>query len=104
MCPDKSKAQEQFGKAAACFKRCQQRDPSNEMYRKAIEMCDKAPDYYDEIQSQLAASGMRPGRESGGREEAGGGSDFWWDLAGWALLGTAIVGAMVLTRTAAKPA
>jgi len=32
-------------------------DPANETYRKALEMCDKAPEYYDEIQSQIAQVG-----------------------------------------------
>lgn len=32
-------------------------EPSNESYRKALEMCDKAPEYYDEIQAQIQQVG-----------------------------------------------
>lgn len=32
-------------------------EPNNESYRKALEMCEKAPEYYDEIQSQIQQVG-----------------------------------------------
>ncbi len=38
---DKPSAQELFSRAALCFKKCSAQDPSNETYKKAIEMCEK---------------------------------------------------------------
>lgn len=102
LCPTKTKAQEQFSKAAEYFRRCQQKDPNNDTYKKALEMCDKAPEYYDEIQSQLKASGG-VGGDSSGKEEASP-NEFWWDVAGWALLAGVVVGVLVLAKGAASPA
>ena len=68
-------------------------------------MCDKAPEYYDEIQTHIQTSAMA-GAAAGGGASGGapGGNDFWWDVAGWVLLATCIVGAMALARNSAKPA
>lgn len=38
---EKPQAQLQFNKAAECFRKCMVKDPSNDSYRKALEMCDK---------------------------------------------------------------
>lgn len=38
---DKPSAQTLFARAAQCFKKCSNQDPTNETYKKAIEMCDK---------------------------------------------------------------
>lgn len=48
------------------------------------------------------ASGMAAGSE-GGKEESAGGSDFWWDVGGWVLLGVAIMGAITIARVTAAP-
>lgn len=64
-------------------------------------MTKKAPEYYDEVQAQLKGSGGLGGL--GGGEEAAGkegmtATDFWYDVAGWALLGAAVVGGIALAR------
>ena len=44
---------------AACSLHCPTciQEPNNETYRKALEMCKKAPEYCDEIQTQLQQVG-----------------------------------------------
>ena len=56
LCPEKPKAMEQFTKASSCFKRCHDKDSSNETYKKALEMCEKAPEYYGRPPPPLSPS------------------------------------------------
>ncbi|GLC55465.1 hypothetical protein PLESTB_000990100 [Pleodorina starrii] len=105
LCPDKSKANQNFKEASKAFKHCYEKEPSNETYKKALEMCEKAPDYYDEIQSHIAQSGGGGGGEMGG----GGGSkkgagpsskvpEWVWDLGGWTLLAGAVAAAVIIAK------
>ena len=41
------------------------------------------------------------GSEEGPSSGASAAVDFWWDVAGWALLGAAVVGGIFAARTAA---
>ncbi|GLC37194.1 hypothetical protein PLESTM_000552800 [Pleodorina starrii] len=41
LCPDKSKANQNFKEASKAFKHCYEKEPSNETYKKALEMCEK---------------------------------------------------------------
>ncbi|GFH27275.1 translocase of outer mitochondrial membrane, partial [Haematococcus lacustris] len=58
---EKEKAKEHFNEAATCFKSCQELEPGNATYKKAIDMCNKAPDYYDEIQTHIKAEQLAGG-------------------------------------------
>lgn len=113
---DKAEALEFFGQAKEVFQAGRDKDPSNETYAKALDLCDKAPLFYDEIQSELQKSeeasgqgGGKPGARRG--SGAGGGSqgdllgisDFWWDAAGWVLLVGIISGIALLSRSGAGP-
>lgn len=102
--PDKSKAQLNFDKASQCFQRCKNKDPANETYKKAIEMCDKAPEYYDEIQSHIQTEAAARGMGDSGRgKDAPDDSAFWWDIAGWVVLGAIVVGGLAFARGPAPP-
>ena len=43
-----------FDKAKTCFQRALNEEPTNEIYKKALEMTDKAPGLHAELQRQLA--------------------------------------------------
>ena len=43
-----------FDEAKTCFQRALNEEPANEIYRKALEMTDKAPGLHAELQRQLA--------------------------------------------------
>ncbi|KIZ02676.1 import receptor subunit TOM20-3 [Monoraphidium neglectum] len=106
----KAAALEQFNLAKQVFQACKDKEPNNESYRKALEMCEKAPEYYDEIQSQIqqaqaqaGAAGGRGGKRGSGAGGSGakdplGISDFWWDAAGWVALFAAIGGIALMAR------
>ncbi|PNW75629.1 hypothetical protein CHLRE_12g534600v5 [Chlamydomonas reinhardtii] len=107
LCPDKSKALQNFDEAKKAFKHCADKEPNNETYKKALEMCEKAPEYYDEIQSHIAMQGGPGGDGGKGKGGAAGGvqiSDFWFDVGGWVILGAVVVGALLLAKgSAPKP-
>ena len=77
-------------------------------------MCDKAPEYYDEIQQQLRAQaaqgpGGGAGGGMGGMGGMGGGgggpgrSEVAWDVAGWVVLAGIVAGCVwASSRAAAK--
>ena len=96
-----------FSKAGDCFQQAVDQEPSNESYKRALEMSSKAPQLYEELQRQLQAAGASlggsPRAESGPSGSGRGGagrkqpfmSDFWYDVAGWVTLvalGFGIVG------------
>lgn len=97
---DKQQAHKLFDEALECFKKAQAEEPDNEIYRRAVEVTEKAPEIYEELQRQLGsqkaesggagASTSGAGREAGSRKRIPGSessiSDTWWDLAGWVCL------------------
>eukprot|EP00877_Chromochloris_zofingiensis_P001101 jgi/Chrzof1/10992/Cz05g19250.t1 len=99
--PDRESALEHFQKAQTVFQSCQVKEPNNETYRKALEMCNKAPEYYDEIQEQIsrAAAGGPSSRGEAGGKKSSDPNEFWWDVAGWVVLATIIVGAVAVARS-----
>ncbi|GMH41274.1 hypothetical protein BSKO_09184 [Bryopsis sp. KO-2023] len=107
---DKEQAHDLFNKALDCFKKAQAEDPTNEIYRRAVEVTEKAPEIYEELQRQLGGEKEGGGADSGGASSSRSGadgakktkggskdgkvSDAWWDFAGWACLVGA--GALIL--------
>jgi hypothetical protein len=66
-------------------------EPTNESYKRALEMSAKAPQLYAELQKQLAAANAQGGGASEASkpkaaEDSQPGSDFWYDVAGWVCL------------------
>lgn len=65
----------------------------------------QAPEYYDEIQSHIQASGGGGGAsEAGPARKASPISEVWFDVGGWVLLGAAVVAALMLARASAPKA
>ena len=52
--------------------------PDNEMYKKGVDMTDRAPDLYEEIQKQILQ--QSPGMAGPPQESQ---STFWFDALGW---------------------
>lgn len=100
--PDAPAAHALFTQAADCFKKAVDISPSNDTYKRSLEMTTKAPVLYQELQRQLIAGGHIPApegeeapgssatvRSPRGQETAAkstGVSDFWYDVGGWATL------------------
>lgn len=111
LAPTRAEALGQFDRAAACFRSCVAKEPGNETYKKALDMCDKAPEYYDEIQQQLRAQAAQGGGGGGGGMGGGmgggpggsGRSEVAWDVAGWVVLAGIVAGCVwASSRAAAK--
>ena len=81
-----------FDKAKTCFQRALNEEPTNEIYKKALEMTDKAPWLHAELQRQLAEQqaqqeAARAAQMGGGARagDAAGPDAFWYDVGGWVL-------------------
>ena len=94
-----------FDKAKTCFQRALNEEPTNEIYKKALEMTDKAPGLHAELQRQLAeqqaqqeaarAAQMGGARAGAAAEPAA----FWYDVGGWVCFaGIALSWVVMLSR------
>ncbi|BDA41634.1 probable mitochondrial import receptor subunit TOM20 [Coccomyxa sp. Obi] len=92
-----SQALEFFEQATECFKKALQEEPTNDVYKKALEMTHQAPQLHAELQKQIHASQFGESSASATRPKST--SDFWYDVAGWVLLGGIIVGWVALARS-----
>lgn len=103
-----------FERAGGCFRKAVELEPSNESYRRALDMSGKAPQLYQELQRQLqaASAGGGSGGMSGPGSPRGGDprgapkqkaliSDFWYDVGGWVCLVGLVFGVAALSRTSA---
>lgn len=112
--PTSEKADEFFNKAGDCFKKAVEFEPTNDSYKRALEMSSKAPQLYAELQKQLQAAGGAmgggEGRKASGGDAAAGNrkepmiSDFWYDVAGWVVLVGIGFGVAALSSRAATTA
>ena len=86
---EQSKAEEYFDRAKSCFQRALNEEPTNEIYKKALEMTDKAPGLHAELQRQLAEQELEqkkvrmPQSSAGSTTEASVSSEWFYDISGW---------------------
>jgi tetratricopeptide (TPR) repeat protein len=99
------RAGEFFDKAKVCFQRALSEEPTNEIYKKALEMTDKAPGLHAELQRQLAEQQAQQeaarAAQMGARGAYAGasGDDFWYDVGGWVCFaGIALSWVVMLSR------
>ena len=98
------KAGEYFDEAKECFERAVREEPTNEIYKKALEMTSKAPALHAELQKQLneqhmqqqAAQQFSAGNDRGGGHHNQGGDvddadEFYYSMLGWATFGAIAV-------------
>lgn len=100
-----------FERAGDCFKDAVKQEPSNDSYKRALEMSSKAPQLYLELQRQLQAAGASLGGSPRAEPSRGQAqknkpmiSDFWYDMAGWGMLVALGFGIVALSRTSAGTA
>ena len=111
---DAAQAAGYFARARGCFERALAEEPTNEVYRKALEMTARAPALHAELQKQFAAQqqaemaamgGGGGGRRGGGGERESARPDpYGWayDLAGYVILAGIAVAWTVAAERAAK--
>mmetsp|Transcript_7378 Transcript_7378/g.14531 ORF Transcript_7378/g.14531 Transcript_7378/m.14531 type:complete len:192 (-) Transcript_7378:391-966(-) len=93
---DREEALQKFKLSEDCFVKCLEADPDNASYHKSLSMVKKAPEYYDEVQKYLSNSAAQQEEEQ--KVKAASGSDFWWDVAGFVLLGAGIITTLALIK------
>jgi len=107
--PEAEDAMRYFDEAKSCFRRALAEEPNNEIYRKALEMTDKAPGLHAELQRQLAEQAAQQQAYQSGMGHMGGGgragseNDFWWDVAGWVTFGTVALSWLVMAQMQSPP-
>ncbi|KAL2500173.1 Mitochondrial import receptor subunit TOM20-3 [Abeliophyllum distichum] len=102
--PDQDEARVYFEKATQYFEQAVEVDPSNELYRKSLEVASKAPELHVEIHKHgLAQQVMGPGpsastntKQSAKKNKS---SDLKYDIFGWIILAVGIVAWVGLAKS-----
>jgi len=102
---DFGQATDLFGQATQFYQKALTIDPSNDNYKKALEVAEKGPELHQEIHKQLAqqqvlmAGPTPPGidRDAKGSKKKKS-SDFWYDVAGWVILSVVLAGALIVVN------
>lgn len=94
--PDVDEAKVYFDKAAVYFQQAIDEDPSNELYRKSLEVAAKAPELHVEIHKhglgQQAVEAAGPSSSAGTKtQKKKKNSDMKYDILGWVILAVGIV-------------
>nr|AFK39992.1 unknown [Medicago truncatula] len=94
--PDVDEAKVYFDKAAVYFQQAIDEDPSNELYRKSLEVAAKAPELHVEIHKhglgQQAVEAAGPSFSAGIKtQKKKKNSDMKYDILGWVILAVGIV-------------
>ena len=101
------KACSHFDEAKTCFQRALNEEPTNEIYRKALEMTDKAPGLHAELQRQLAEQQIYHEASKNVQKSTKGvvlddrkvTADFWYGVGGWlCFMGVAFSWTLLLAR------
>lgn len=88
-------AKKYFQQASASFQQALEVEPNNELFRKALEMSEKAPALHQELQAQLTAQPAgfgvptgpsERGHASKGQKKKNTNNDFKYDILGWVVL------------------
>ncbi|XP_023545906.1 mitochondrial import receptor subunit TOM20-like [Cucurbita pepo subsp. pepo] len=112
--PDADEAKVYFDKAHECFQKAVDEDPSNELYRKSLEVTAKAPEFHSEIHKH--GIGQQSTGPSGGGSTASAAasasnpksskkksSDLKYDICGWIILAVGIVTWVGMTKSQLPP-
>ncbi|CAI5526693.1 unnamed protein product, partial [Closterium sp. Naga37s-1] len=86
--PDATLANVSFEKASDCFRKALDADPSNDAYRKSLEISLKGPELHQEVQKQMAlqqalGAAVHPSSMDAPKVQKKKSSDLWYDVAGW---------------------
>ncbi|KAL1289803.1 hypothetical protein HN51_058181 [Arachis hypogaea] len=105
--PDFDAAKVNFDKARECFQRALDADPENELYKKSLEVTDKAPILHMEIHKnglgQMTgggASSTPSKRKESAKQKS---SDLKYDIFGWVILAIGIVAWVGMAKSQVPP-
>ncbi|XP_077212221.1 mitochondrial import receptor subunit TOM20-like [Tasmannia lanceolata] len=104
--PDSDAAGVFFNKASEYFQQAVDEDPSNELYRKSLDLSSKTPEMHSEIQSQrftqqAAATGSSASNVKGSKKKQN--SDLKYDILGWVILAAGIIAWVGMAKSHIPP-
>ncbi|CAI5462926.1 unnamed protein product [Closterium sp. Yama58-4] len=107
--PDATLANVSFEKASDCFRKALDADPSNDAYRKSLEISLKGPELHQEVQKQMAlqqalGAAVHPSSMDAPKvQKKKKSSDLWYDVAGWVILSVGVVAWLSILSARAPP-
>ncbi|KAJ6414684.1 hypothetical protein OIU84_003647 [Salix udensis] len=105
--PDLSEAKKYFDKATDYFQQAVEEDPTNELYRKSLEVCAKAPELHMEIhkhsssQQTMGGESSPPSNAKGSKKKAN--SELKYDIFGWIILAIGVVSWLGMAKSHVPP-
>ncbi|KAJ6713760.1 MITOCHONDRIAL IMPORT RECEPTOR SUBUNIT TOM20-1-RELATED [Salix viminalis] len=104
--PDPDGAKSYFDKAANYFQQAVDEDPNNELYRKSLEVCAKAPELHMEIHKHSSSQQIMGGASTASTNAKGSkkkNSDLKYDIFGWIILAVGIVAWVGMAKSNVPP-
>ncbi|KAK6928525.1 hypothetical protein RJ641_007116 [Dillenia turbinata] len=107
--PDKDEAKVLFDRASVCFQQAVNEDPSNELYKKSLEVTAKAPELHSEIHKhglsqQAMGGGAGPSTSTSTKtSKKTKSSDLKYDIFGWIILAVGIVAWVGFAKSQVPP-
>lgn len=102
--PEHDVAKIYFKKASQCFQQALEQDPSNELYRKSLELNEKAPELHLEVHRQMFTQSGGPSLGSnlkGSKKKKN--SDLKYDILGWIVLAVGVVAWVGMAKSHVPP-
>lgn len=101
---DRDEANIYFDKAADYFQRAVDEDPSNDLYRKSLEVAAKAPELHSEIHKQgiaqqIMGSAGPSSTSTSSKTKKKKTSDLKYDICGWVILAVGIIAWVGFAKT-----
>ncbi|MED6170136.1 mitochondrial import receptor subunit tom20 [Stylosanthes scabra] len=105
--PDITAAKVNIDKACECFQRALDEDPDNELYRKSLEIAEKAPELHMDIHKnglgQMTVGGASSTSSRTKESAKQKSSDLKYDILGWIILAAGIVAWVGMAKSQVPP-
>ncbi|KAJ4710851.1 mitochondrial import receptor subunit TOM20-like [Melia azedarach] len=103
--PDPSEAKDNFDKASEFFQRAVDEEPTNDLYRKSLEVSAKAPELHMEIHKGISQQGLGGGSSASSNAQSSKkkSGELKYDVFGWIILAVGIVAWVGMAKSQIPP-